>query len=309
MQGLAQPTSLEAGGLRLAGLTWPAAEPDAPVVLLLHATSFCGAAWDPVLRAARDAGAFKASALAPDARGHGASDAPADPSAYAWTRLVDDVIAWIDEAERVVPNARGGAAGVVLVGHSCGATTALVAAARRSGCVRGVLAIEPVLFDVPPMGADVDSYGGSRFMATQARRRRASFADVDEARTRLAARPPYAGFAKDALEAFLGGGLVKRDEGGVALRCAPEVEAACYDGAASLDIWPELERILCPVRLVAGERSFMPPALVERLRQRIPGTTVESIEGGTHFVALEQPAAVGAALARFLREVTPIHVA
>jgi pimeloyl-ACP methyl ester carboxylesterase len=309
MQGLAQPTSLEAGGLRLAGLAWPAPESAAPLVLLLHATSFCGAVWEPVLRAAWATGEFAANALAPDARGHGASDAPEDAAAYAWTCLVDDAIAWIDGLERALPQARANSTGVVLVGHSCGATVALVAAARRPGRVRGVLAIEPVLFDVPAPGADADSYGGSRFMADKARRRRASFADVEEARTRLAARPPYAGFPKDVLDAVLRGGLMERAEGGVSLRCAPEVEAASYDGAASLDIWPELGGIICPVRLVAGERSFMPPTLVERLRRRLPGTTLESIAGGTHFVALEKPAAVGVALARFSREVTPVHVA
>jgi pimeloyl-ACP methyl ester carboxylesterase len=146
-------------------------------------------------------------------------------------------------------------------------------------------------------------------MAAQALRRRGRFESLDDARARLTARPPYAGFAPPSLEAFLAGGLGPAPDGGLALRCTPEVEAACYDGAAALDLWPALGRILCPVRLVAGDPSFMPPSLVERLVDRLPGTSVEAIGGGTHFVALEQPAAVGAAVARFLREVTPSRVA
>ncbi len=294
---------LESGALRLRALAWPAPAARSPMVLLLHATSFCGAVWDPVWRAARASGA-SASAAAADARGHGASDAPAAPESYAWTRLAEDVVAWIDALPELLP---GSGDGVVLVGHSSGATTALAAAAVRPGRVRGVVAVEPVLYDVPD--GDGDSYPGSRFMAAQALRRRARFESAEQARERLAARPPYAGFAAESLEAFVDGGLERLPSGEVALRCAPAVEAACYDGAAALDLWPSLRRIVCPVRLVAGSRGFMPPPLIERIQKLLPGTRVETLEGGTHFVALEQPGRVGDALARFLRDVTPIRVA
>jgi len=167
-----------------------------------------------------------------------------------------------------------------------------------------VLAVEPVLYDPPPPGADADSYPGSRFMAAQARRRRARFESAVDARARLAARPPYAGFAPEALAAVLGCALAEEPSGEVALRCAPQIEASCYDGAAALDVWPAVGRLACPVRLVAGERGFMPPALVARIRQRAPRSSVETVPGGTHFVALEQPVRVGEALARFLGELT-----
>jgi len=307
MKSTAPALVLDAGRLRLRALSWPAAGgaevPAAPLVLLLHATSFCAAVWEPVWRVACAAGAPAASALAADARGHGESDAPSAPEAYAWTRLVGDAVAWIDALPALLPGGAEAEAGVVLVGHSSGATTALAAAAARPERVRGVLAVEAVLYDTPVPGADADSYLGSRFMAAQARRRRARFESLDEARTRLSARPPYAGFAPESLDAFLA-----LPSGEVALRCAPEVEAACYDGAAALDLWPAVGRIACPVRLVAGTRGFMPAALVQRIRETLPGTRVEEVEGGTHFVALEQPACVGDALARFLREVTKIRV-
>lgn len=313
MKGPAPALVLDAGGLRLRALSWPAAGvaegPAAPQVLLLHATSFCAAVWEPVWRAACAAGAPVASALAADARGHGESDAPSAPEAYAWTRFVDDAVAWIDALPALLPGGAEPDAGVVLVGHSSGATTALAAAAARPERVRGVLAVEAVLYDTPLPGADVDSYLGSRFMAAQARRRRARFESLEQARTRLSARPPYAGFAPESLAAFLAGGLAALPSGEVALRCAPEIEAACYDGAAALDLWPAVGRIACPLRLVAGTKGFMPPALVQRILETLPGTRVEAVEGGTHFVALEQPACVGDALARFLREVTKIRVA
>ena len=296
MKPVAEP-ALEAGGVRLRGRVWPGTRRGAPAVLLLHATSFCAAAWEPVWRAACAAGAQAAAALATDARGHGASEAPPDPQAYAWTRFAEDAAAWIDALADLVP---GAGHEVVLAGHSSGATAALAAAAARPSRVRGVLAVEPVLFDPPPPGADAASHPASRFMAAQARRRRARFESADDARTRLAARPPYAGFAPESLAAVLACALAEETSGGVALRCAPEIEASCYDGAAALDVWPAVGRLACPVRLVAGERGFMPPALVARIRERTPRSSVETVPGGTHFVALEQPVRVGEALARFL---------
>lgn len=298
MKPVAEPV-LEVDGLRLRGRAWPGAVSSAPALLLLHATSFCGAAWMPVWRAACDAGAQACLALAPDARGHGESDAPQGPEAYAWTRLAGDTAAWIDALAEIAPGA-----GVVLVGHSSGATAALAVAGVRPGRVRGVLAVEPVLYDRPPPGADTDSYPGSRFMASQARRRRARFSSVGEARARLGARAPYAGFAPETLAAVLAGGLAGGPSGEVSLRCTPEVEASCYDGAAALDVWPAIGRISCPVRLLAGERSFMPPVLVARICERLPHADVVTLSAGTHFVALEQPERVGEELARFLGQVT-----
>lgn len=286
----------EGGRLVLRALLWQDAAAHGPALLLLHATSFCGAVWAPVLGAT---GVRVPLAVAPDARGHGVSGAPRDPGGFAWPRLVEDVLAWIDAV------APAGGAGLLLVGHSSGATAALAAAARRPGRVRGVLAVEPVLFDPLPPGADTDSYPGSRFMAERARKRRSRFASRAEARERLAARPPFASFAADSLDAFLEHGLGTPADGGVALRCAPEHEAACYAGAGALDLWHGLPGLAAPVRLVLGERGFVAPPLLARLREALPGTRSETVAGGTHFVALEKPREVGAALGRFLRELAP----
>jgi pimeloyl-ACP methyl ester carboxylesterase len=283
--------------LTLRARIWRSSRSETPSLLLLHATSFCGAVFEPLLGAVDD---LVTLAVAPDARGHGRSDAPADPVGLSWTALAADAVAWIDAIE-----APGG---LVLAGHSCGATCALAAAAARPGRVLGVFAIEPVLFD-PPVSADADSYPGSRFMAAQARKRRPWFGSPEEARERLAARPPFSGFDRAALDAFLDGGLGSDDGGGVRLLCDPEREAACYEGAGALDPWPGLASILAPVRLLLGDRGFVAPAFRDRLITEIPGTRIETVAGGTHFVALERPLEVGAALARFVREVTPIRVA
>lgn len=279
-----------ASGLRLRVLSW-AGEGAAPGVLMLHATSFCADVWSPVWEAARATGLVRCGAVAVDVRGHGRSAAPEGAEAYAWSRLADDAIA--------VAESLGGGAPLVLAGHSSGATAALVAAARRPELVRGVYAVEPVLWDPPPAGPDADSFPGSRALAARARKRRNAFPSLHEARSFLAARFPYAGFASAALEAFLAGGLA-RGAAGVTLRCRPEVEAALYDGAAELDLAPLWRGLAPPVRVAVAEHSAIHPGALARLVAGTPDLGRDLVPGATHFAALEDPVRVGRSLASFL---------
>ncbi len=285
-----EEVQVRAGGLSFRGVAWPGG---APPVLLFHATSYCADVWIPVWEAARAAGAADLHAVAFDQRGHGGSSAPSAPEAYAWTRLVDDVLALTETLDQ-------SRAGVVLVGHSSGASACLAAACRRPERVRGVALVEPVLFD-PPRGPDADSFAGSRYLAGRARTRRASFASRSEARRRLTAVAPTAGFPPAVLEAYLAGGFAAAD-GRVALRCRPEVEAWAYEGAAALDLWPLLAKLQAPLRLLLAEHSAVPAPLLARLVERVPALAIERIEGATHFAALERPEPVGRALGAFLAE-------
>jgi pimeloyl-ACP methyl ester carboxylesterase len=279
-----------ASGLRLRALSW-AGEGAAPGVLMLHATSFCADVWGPVWEAARATGVARCGAVAVDVRGHGRSAAPAEAEAYAWSRLADDAIALAESF--------GGGAPLAIAGHSSGATAALVAAARRPELVRGVFAVEPVLWDPPPAGPDADSFPGSRALAARARKRRSTFPNRHEARKFLEGRFPYAGFASATLEAFLAGGL-ERGAAGAALRCRPEVEAALYDGAAELDLAPLWRGLAPPVRVAVAEHSAIVPGALARLVAGTPALELDRVPGATHFAALEDPVRVGRSLASFL---------
>jgi pimeloyl-ACP methyl ester carboxylesterase len=164
-----------------------------------------------------------------------------------------------------------------------------------------VVAIEPVLFD-PPRAPDLDSFAGSRTLADAARRRRNAFASAEEARARLRPRFPYAGMADEAFAAVLEGTLAAHEDGGVGLRCPGEREAWCYEGAASLDLWPLAARIEAPLLLVQGEHTALPALLRARLLAGRTRACVVSIPEATHFALLERPAEVGRAIGRFLAE-------
>jgi 3-oxoadipate enol-lactonase len=75
-----------------------------------------------------------------DARGHGESGAPADPSAYEYADLVDDLSAVLDEV---------GADRAVLVGSSMGAATAMALALDRPDRVAAMVQIGPAYAGSP----------------------------------------------------------------------------------------------------------------------------------------------------------------
>jgi pimeloyl-ACP methyl ester carboxylesterase len=233
-------------------------------------------------------------ALAIDQRGHGRSGTPSAPSAYAWTRVAEDVAAVLAEecAAEEPP---------FLFGHSSGGTAVLAAAAICPDRVAGVAVVEPVLFEPPAPGVDADSFAGSRLFAKRALKRRPRFEDRDAARTALESRFPYSGFAASALEAYLDGGFEVTGDGALVLRCAPETEAWAYQGAAALDLWPLIPHIEAPVQVIAAEHSAMPGALLERLRACRGGVRVDQVAGTTHFAVMERPEPVGALLADFAR--------
>lgn len=281
---------LDANGLRFHALEW---DGRAPAALFVHATSFCADGWQPVVETLRTDDATPRRCVAFDQRGHGRSDAPADPAAYQWTRLADDAAALAS-----VVAADGAVAGV---GHSSGATSLLAAAGQHPERFAALVAVEPVLFEKPD-GSGADSFAGSSHLANSARRRRDRFASIEDARERLRSKPPFANFDAASFDAVLRC-MLASDADGVALRCPGAREAWCYDGALALDPWPLFARIRAPLLLVLGEHSAVAPSLRDRLVAAVPSVLIATIPGGTHFTALERPREVGAAIARFLAKV------
>ncbi|WP_347919196.1 alpha/beta fold hydrolase [Paracoccus marcusii] len=79
---------------------------------------------------------------------------------------------------------------------------------------------------------------------------------------------------------------------------------ACATALKDYDYRDQLERIDCPVLLVAGaEDGAMPASMAEKLRPAIAGARMQVIEGAGHVPCFEQPQAFTAALTAFLDEI------
>lgn len=202
--------------------------------------------------------------VAPDQRGHGASDAPHDPIGVEG--LADD-LAWLCGAlslERPV-----------LVGHSLGGTIALETA-RRLPAVAGVALLDPAL-----LFAERALPGMERMVE------RLTLASWRDAVREFAAKVFFAeGDTSDHGE---------RVEG--LLETPRRVLHPTFRDMLAFDPGPALEQVAAPVLLLDPPRPVGDRA---RLRAALPGLSEETIAGAGHFLQLEAPDAVNAALARFI---------
>jgi pimeloyl-ACP methyl ester carboxylesterase len=120
--------TLPCGAVRLR--LWRVVAPPAPPILLVHGLGVTGAVWVPFALPL----APRYAALAPDLRGHGASDEPA--TGYAPADYARDLIGLHDAV-------RLGATPVV--GHSLGALVALALADLRPDLVTALVLVDPPL--------------------------------------------------------------------------------------------------------------------------------------------------------------------
>jgi pimeloyl-ACP methyl ester carboxylesterase len=73
------------------------------------------------------------------------------------------------------------------------------------------------------------------------------------------------------------------------------------DPAETTALAPRLKDLVMPTAVVAGAHDpFIPPAVAERLRDDVPGATLDVIADGRHFLPEESPEAVAGVVARLL---------
>lgn len=226
--------------------------------------------------------------VAPDLRGHGASDAPADEDAYSLKKMASDVVALADTL---------GWERFDLLGHSMGGMVAQVLALRAPERLRSLVlmdtghgpveGLDPALVDLAvevvrtegverliELAAELGPIGGSRTPSeTRVREERPGYIEFGERKMRAAAPAMYAAMAPRLLAA---------DDRLDALR--------------GLDV-----RTL----VVVGEEDagFTGPS--ERLAEAIPGATLEVIPDAAHSPQFENPDRWWKVVSRFLEAGRP----
>jgi pimeloyl-ACP methyl ester carboxylesterase len=223
-----------------------------------------------------------------DARGHGFTGLDRDPSHLAsWDEFAVDLGRLLDVID--------GGSGWILAGHSMGATVSLLAAAMRPGQVAGLVLLDPPML---PFDVAREVRAGAIFpnpMADQAARRRGMFPGRADARAAYHGRGVFKTWSDADLDAYLAGGLLETDEG-VELACAPAFESATFR-AVSPNVEPALAQVRCPFILLAGEHgtTVRDPELAQ-FAAHPQCLSAERIPGTTHFLPLERPELVRAAI-------------
>ena len=241
------------------------------MLLFCHAAGYFGRIWCQASLLLRS----DWSRFALDFRGHG--DSGPLPPGFTWRAFRDDVV---DAAATIRP------ARLVGVGHSLGGTAALLAEAAFPGTFAAIVCFEPIFataFDPQ--------------FALGAARRRARFCDRKEALARFSARPPLSALDPGILRDYVGGGLADEPDGGVRLRCSPEIEAQIYRTAWRSGWRAALPKIGCPVVFLFGTRSAVVDATsLADAAARMPDAKVIPVDGVGHLGPLEDPRAFARAV-------------
>ena len=260
---------------------WPQC-PGRPTLHWAHATGFHGRLYTPLLE--NLTGSF--NVVAWDMRGHGASAEAAKSSmVQSWEIYYRDLTTFLENLEEPI----------WLAGHSIGATTSIMAAARRPDKVLGLILAEPVIMDAWQGGMfwlAKRLRRSHRFaLAAGAARLRSVFESHAMALSNYRGRGGFKTWPEAWLEAYVQHAFVPQDDQ-VRLACSPDWESAIFANTEH-NPWPGIRSVKCPVIALAAERqSTFSPAARKRFRTLQPSADVSVLSGTTHFLPMERPDAV-----------------
>ena len=264
-------------GADIALWRWPQSKAR-PTLHWAHATGFHGRLYHPLL----DELATDVNVLAWDMRGHGASVGAANLSTFrGWETYYRDLIALLECLDEPV----------WLAGHSIGATTSIMAAARRPDKVLGLILAEPVIMD-PMQGlklwlTKLLRQSQRLSLAAGAARRRRVFQSHAAALENYRGRGGFKTWPEAWLNAYVQHAFVPQGDQ-VQLACAPEWESTTF-AHTEHNPWPGIRQLRCPVIALAAERgSTFSPKAQKRLKALLPSADVRVLEGTTHFLPMEQ---------------------
>ena len=260
---------------------------DGPPAVLHHGTGFHAWVWEPIARLL----SHRYRVLALDARGHGDSDKPVD--GYRWQRFIGDLIGFVDAL---------GLPGGLGIGHSLGGATIACAAAQRPDLFSAVALLDPILVPREPrLAAGIETP-----MSALARRRRELWTSTSEAFDSYRGRGPFVAWPDTALRLYVDHGF-RSEDGGVRLKCPPQVEAQVFGMAQDFDSWSAIDRLTVPALVMrGGESSAFSAADAARVATHLGRGRVRTLEATGHTFPMEKPDEVAAAILEFADSILPL---
>ncbi len=177
-----------------------------------------------------------------------------------------------------------GFAKCVLIGHSIGGRIGMILAAEHPDELKGLL-----LVDIAP--PDPVARAWSQTLAPE------SF--ISEAEARAWIKQRYPGFSPEYIENRLRHGFKKQPDGMIKPKPTGSPTMTSY----FTDLWPYVERIHVPAKLVlGGESPLVTPEKRMRMEKLISGLEIASVKGANHMVPQDRPVEFEAQVRAFLKK-------
>ncbi len=282
-----QPESkfIPTNGITLHGLAW--GHPDNPLLLMTHGIGLCAAVWNPL---AQDL-AKDYYVLSLDLRGHGDSDQPGD---YTFDAMAQDLVGLVQTLNPPQPP--------YAVGHSAGGMTLMIANAMQPGI------IGPAVLVDTRVGPALEVYSpevrAERMNRT--RNKRAIWESREAMYAAYRDRRVFRTWTDDAVRDYLWGGTRLLSDGRAELKCPTDVEAIYYEARHALDPTPYLQNLAGNYLLLLGDTGNYPDAAardsaeIHYFLHQAKGAQLQTLPQGSHFVAMEYPDLVLAAVRQYL---------
>lgn len=279
MKRIPQLQMIYAGNLSIAVWAYLGADPP---ILFFHGAGLCGRTWEPIIKQLP----LPNTIYAWDARGHGDSDKPLTPGAYAWDGFSQDMFAMIKALNLGM--------GVWGVGHSGGAAAMVHAELMYPGMFARMVLIDPII------APDV-FFATSQPLADRSRKRVSSFDSFRAAKEHLGRKPPMGLWHPEMLEAYIRYGFSQGEKGILSLKCPGEIEARIYESGGLINLYDHLHKVTTELLLITGAQSYMAPYVREHSK-RFPNATFVELEDTGHFIPQEKPDTCARMITRFFEK-------
>jgi pimeloyl-ACP methyl ester carboxylesterase len=260
----------------LAALRWPAAQPDAPVVVALHGITANALSW---ARVAHHLGR-RVTLVAPDLRGRAGSSGIGGPFGVA--AHAEDVVALLNAL---------GVERAVLAGHSMGAFVAALAAARHRERISSLVLVDGGLGFPAPADLDGDELI-TAVIGPAMRRLSMTFPSREAYRSFWQAHPAFEAAWSPWVDAYIQRDLVGPEP---ELRSSCRIDAVRADGAQLFDAETigAIRALHCPAELLWADRGLMdePQGLYDEQRLALAdldgtGMVTRRVAGTNHYTIL-----------------------
>ncbi len=273
------------GGARLPYLYY---EGEAPQILFAHATGFLPWLWHPILEELTPP---RRQAWAPYICNY--RDCDPESGGLSWEVIAGDLTGFCS-AQNISDH--------LAVGHSMGATVVTIASALFGLQPRGMILIEPIF--LPEDFYAVDIQLKDHPLASLSIRRKNGWINENAALEYLKSKSFFSGWDEQMLQLYLQYGMGKQAGGDLKLACAPRDEAALFMGGKSINPWPLLEKVTCPVLILEGEKSSNRAFIdLPRAASLLQNGRYRSIPDAGHLITMEKPKEIAKIIKEFLADI------